>query len=53
MAIFKEFMHYLNSQILHIFQFEGEMSNSHMCHVFITMRSFSVKGMTCEKYNIN
>jgi len=34
MAIFKEFMHYVNtpshSQILHIFQFEGEMSNSHM-----------------------
>ena len=34
MAIFKEFMHYANtpshSQILHLFQFAGEMSNFHM-----------------------
>ena len=34
MAIFKEFMHCVNtpshSQILHLFQFAGEMSNSHM-----------------------
>jgi len=35
MAIFKEFMHCVNTpshfQILHLFQFAGEMSNSHMC----------------------
>ena len=34
MPIFKEFMHYVNtpsySQILHLFQNAGEMSNSHM-----------------------
>ena len=34
MAIFKEFMHCVGTpshpQILHLFQFAGEMSNSHM-----------------------
>ena len=34
MAIFKEFMHCVNtpfhSQMLHLFQFAGEMSNSHI-----------------------
>ena len=34
MAIFKKFMHCVNTpfhtQMLHLFQFAGEMSNSHM-----------------------